>query len=97
MDKTEEQRRQQVLRTFVDDAGALRTFPARRAKRLVVLAHVAEAFEPGVRYPEDQVNEMLRPFHPDVAALRRYLVDEGLLRRTPGVYWRGESPAHVSA
>jgi hypothetical protein len=26
--------------------------------------------------------------HPDVAALRRYLVDEGLLTREAGVYWR---------
>ena len=30
----------------------------------------------------------LRAFHPDVAALRRYMVDEQLLDRADGVYWR---------
>ena len=31
---------------------------------------------------------MLKAFHPDVAALRRYLVEEGLLDREGGEYWR---------
>ena len=44
--------------------------------------------EPGVRYPEREVNALLAVWHPDVAALRRYLVDEGLLTREAGVYWR---------
>jgi hypothetical protein len=30
----------------------------------------------------------LQLFHPDFAALRRYLVDEGFLTREDGVYWR---------
>ena len=33
-------------------------------------------------YPEKEVNQRLALFHPDVAALRRYLVDDGLM--TPG-------------
>jgi hypothetical protein len=31
---------------------------------------------------------MLRKWHDDTAALRRYLVDEGLLDREAGEYWR---------
>jgi hypothetical protein len=54
----------------------------------VVLDRLSQEFEVGVRYPERQVNATLRRFHPDVAALRRYLVDEGLLDREAGVYWR---------
>jgi hypothetical protein len=88
-----DQHRQRVLRIFLDDSGALRTMPAKRSKRLVVLEHVAQVFEPGARYPEPEVNAKLEAFYPDVAALRRYLVDEGLLERTPGVYWRAaETP-----
>ena len=45
-------------------------------------------FEPGVRYPEREVNALLAVWHADVAALRRYLVDEGFLTREAGVYWR---------
>ena len=37
---------------------------------------------------EAEVNERLRRFHPDVAALRRYLVDDGFLDRAEGMYWR---------
>lgn len=62
--------------------------PTQRAKRLVVLERLALDFEPGVRYPEVEVNASLQRYHPDYAALRRYLVDEGLLARRAGVYWR---------
>lgn len=76
-----------VLSTFVRDS-RLVSIPAQRSKRLVVLEHLARVFEPGVRYPEREVNALLAAWHPDVAALRRYLVDEGLLTREAGVYWR---------
>src|SRR3954467_5245080 len=76
-----------VLSAFVRD-GRLVTIPPRRSKRLVVLHHLVRVFEPGVRYPEREVNALLGVWHADVAALRRYLVDEGLLSREAGVYWR---------
>ena len=76
-----------VLSAFVRD-GRLTSVPAQHSKRLVVLAHLVRVFEPGVRYPEREVNALLAVWHPDVAALRRYLVDEGLLTREAGVYWR---------
>ena len=76
-----------VLASFVRD-GRLVSIPAQRSKRIVVLQHLVRVFEPGVRYPEREVNALLAVWHPDVAALRRYLVDEGLLTREAGVYWR---------
>jgi hypothetical protein len=76
-----------VLATFVKE-GRIVTMPTRRTKRLVVLDHVAQSFEPGRTYPEPEVNEVLRTYHEDVAALRRYLVDEGFLTREAGTYWR---------
>ena len=68
--------------------GRLEQMPAKRSRRLVVLDQVARTFEPGYRYPEREVNDVLRTFWPDYAALRRYLVDEGFLDRADGVYWR---------
>jgi hypothetical protein len=76
-----------VLRTFLRD-GRLVSVPAQQSKRRVVLEHLVHVFEPGVRYPEREVNALLAAWHPDVAALRRYLVDEGLLTREAGIYWR---------
>ncbi len=80
-----------VLRAFVAD-GRLVAIPAARGKRRVILEHIATAFEPGVRYPEREVDAVLRTWHPDHAALRRYLVDEGLMTRDAGVYWRIGGP-----
>lgn len=55
--------------------------PSSRSKRLVVLERLGLEFEPGRRYDEHEVNEILARFHADHASLRRYLVDEGLLSR----------------
>ena len=66
----------------------LTKIPAGRNKRRLVLERLALEFEIGRHYPESAVNDVLRAFHPDVAALRRYLVDEELLDRADGVYWR---------
>ncbi len=76
-----------VLRTFFRD-GRLTEIPAKESKRRIVLERIALEFEPGVRYDEPTVNALVGRFHNDYAALRRYLVDEGLLSREGGRYWR---------
>jgi hypothetical protein len=76
-----------ILQRFMP-GGRLLSLPRNRTKRLVILDHLAGLFEPGVRYSEPEVNAMLQPVHEDYAALRRYLVDEDLLSREAGIYWR---------
>lgn len=76
------------LRPYVRD-GRITVLPARRTVRLLLLDEVAQAFEPGRRYEEAAVNEILKALYDDHATLRRYLVDEDLMSRTPdGTYWR---------
>jgi hypothetical protein len=75
------------LRVFLGDKG-IETIPAKHSRRLLLLDRIAQAFEPGLRYPERQVNDFLGMLHPDYAALRRYLVDEEFLSRSHGEYWR---------
>ena len=41
----------QVLSRFLTDDGRLGTMPTKRSKRLVVLDHIAQRFEPGRTYP----------------------------------------------
>ena len=79
--------RARVLRAFVRD-GRLISIPAVHGKRLVVLDWLVQRFEPGRRFSEPTVNRALSEVHPDVAALRRYLVDDGFLERDGGEYWR---------
>lgn len=73
---------------FLDEDGRLRALPRRRAPRLAILDVLAGEFEPGVRYPEDAVNDALTRFHPDYCTLRRLLVEEDFLDRQDGIYWR---------
>ncbi len=77
----------QVLRNYLVD-GKLTHIPSNRGKRRVVLDFLAGQFEPGRIYPEEQVNYLLGRFHVDYAALRRYLVEEELVERREGFYWR---------
>jgi hypothetical protein len=83
-----------VLRAFLRD-GRLVSIPTARSKRLVVLDHIAKVFDIGVRYPEREVDALLRAFHDDYAALRRYLVDEGFLAREHAEYWRSGGSVDV--
>jgi hypothetical protein len=76
-----------VLRAFVRD-GRLTSIPSAWGKRRIVLEWLAQRFEPGRRYSEAMVNLSLGQVHPDTAALRRYLVDDGFLARDHGEYWR---------
>jgi len=84
-----------VLRAFVSE-GRLVAIPATRGKRLVILEHMVAAFEPGMKYPEREVDAVLRAWHPDYVSLRRYLIDEGLMAREDGVYWRTGGPVDLS-
>ena len=77
----------QVLARFFS-GDRLVEIPGSHAKRRIVLERLAMEFEPGLRYQEPEVNFTLQMWHPDYAALRRYLVDEGFMDRADGAYWR---------
>ena len=77
----------QRLRVFTRN-GRIVTMPAKLSRRRLLLDKIAQGFEPGVRYPEARVSQFLGAIYADYAALRRYLVDEELLSRSGGEYWR---------
>lgn len=77
---------QRVLANFFEGERLVR-IPAQHGKRLIVLRYLAETvFEPGREYPEKELNQALALRHPDVASLRRYLVDEGFMTRSASIY-----------
>jgi predicted transcriptional regulator len=89
-----------VLRAFVR-GGRLLGMPASRSRRVIVLEHIVQSFEPGVDYPEPEVNAMLTEWTAgsgvDHVTVRRYLIDEDLLRRVDGIYRRSGGWTDVSA
>jgi hypothetical protein len=82
---TDEER---VIRAFVKD-GRLVSIPAKPRKRELLLPYLLDVAFPDDRdYEEREVNQRLALLHRDVAALRRYLVDGGLMTRDAGIYRR---------
>jgi hypothetical protein len=62
--------------------GRLVSIPHSGKRRQLLLETLAERFEPGRLYTEQDVREKLSMVHDDHATLRRYLVDDGLLQRS---------------
>jgi hypothetical protein len=85
-----------VLRDFFEGE-RLKEIPASRKKRSVILRRLAHEFQPGTRYRETEVNEVLKRHHADPATLRRELVGAGLLQRTQSVYWRSVPESDTSS
>jgi hypothetical protein len=76
---------ERIIRAFFRD-GRLVSIPARQGKRLVILRELRErCFAEDRDYREKDVNMRLALVHPDVAALRRYLVDAKLMARSNGI------------
>jgi hypothetical protein len=81
-----------VINTFCEADGRIRQFPAQQKKFEAILRYVIRAFEPGVRYPEKQVNEILKKYSDDTATLRRGFIEYKMMQRMGGggEYWLSE-------
>jgi hypothetical protein len=84
-----------VLKNFLNADGTLKQIPPMGNKLVIILNFIVDAFAFDTNYTEKEVNTILRRFHIDTAALRRYLVDYGLMNReSDGTrYWRVKEEA----
>ena len=84
-----------VLKNYLNADGTLKQIPPMGNKLLIILNFIVDAFAFDTNYTEKEVNTILRRFHLDTAALRRYLVDNGLMAREgDGTrYWRVKEEA----
>lgn len=82
---------------FLDDEGRVKTWPAKRAMQNLIIEYVSEKFEYGRIYSEKEVNAILGYWHTfgDYFILRRGLIEEGFMVRTPNgaEYRRAEGTA----
>ena len=86
-----------VLQTFAP-AGRVERLPIQAKKRRLLLEEFAALLEPGVVYPEEQLNRLFGAHHADYCTVRRELVDSGLLIREAQVYhlnpvWQAAGPS----
>lgn len=87
--------RQKILRAFFE-YGKLKSLPAQRKKKLVVLEEIVKAFEKNRIYTEREVNLIIADYFDDFCTIRRDMISEGLMERSSEGYWRIEktdSPA----
>jgi hypothetical protein len=84
-----------VLKNYLNADGTLKQIPSAQNRLLIILNFVVDAFAFDTNYTEKEVNTILRRFHLDTAALRRYLVDYGLMAREGdgSRYWRVKEEA----
>ena len=86
----QEEDARKVLKNYLNPDGTIKQIPQMGNKLLIILNFIVDAFSFDANYTEKEVNTILRRFHLDTAALRRYLVDYGLMaRESDGTrYWR---------
>lgn len=81
---------------FLDSEGRLKIFPSKRKDRLAALIFLTGRFEPGRRYAESEVNDLLYAAHAfaDPCLLRRELYNHHLLdrERNGSAYWLPAEP-----
>jgi pyridoxal 5'-phosphate synthase pdxT subunit len=79
------------LEPFIDAQGRFTQWPVKQSLQLAIVANLASVFEPGRRYTEREVNDLLDTRHTfrDAALLRRLLVELGYIERRPdgAAYW----------
>lgn len=76
-----------VLDVFLE-GDRITAIPTGYKKRLVILKWLVSHFEEDVQYSEKQVNEIIQRHNPDYCTFRREFIDNNLMERESGVYWR---------
>jgi hypothetical protein len=68
--------------------GTLIAIPVKSAKKIAVLQRIAKDLSPAERYPEKVLNQIISKYHDDTAAIRRHMIEYGILDRdSESVYW----------
>jgi hypothetical protein len=73
---------------FFRPDGTLTSIPVKAAKNIAVLKVIASKLSPDTKYPEKELNAIIANFHDDTAAIRRHMIEFGILERDmESVYW----------
>lgn len=75
--------RVKTIETYMDKTGALKQFPAREKKKIILLGEIMKNFKVGSEYTEAEVNRVLkRIYEEDYPTIRRALIEYGFMDRT---------------
>ncbi|NWF64922.1 MAG: DUF2087 domain-containing protein [Chloroflexi bacterium] len=88
-DEALDEKSKKALKAHLNPDGSIKQIPA-PPKLQVILAYLIQFFEFDTIYSEKEVNTIIKRFNEDSAALRRDLVDAGMMarERDGSKYWR---------
>lgn len=78
-----------TIETYMDKNGALKSYPAKEKKKIIILNEIAKNFSKGKTYSEKEVNRILKRIYEDYPTIRRALIEYGFIERTNDCssYW----------
>ncbi|WP_035292902.1 DUF2087 domain-containing protein [Clostridium sp. KNHs214] len=81
--------RKSTIKIYMDESGAIKTFPAKEKKKLIILSEIVKNFSKGKKYSEKEINRILKRIYEDYATIRRSLIEYGFLERSDDCssYW----------
>jgi predicted transcriptional regulator len=92
-DERIEQYREKVVRTFFKK-NKLVQIPAQYKKRVIILKEMLKRFQPGKKYSEQAVNDLISQMYNDHCLIRREMIDAGIMKRENNEYWLAEPENH---
>jgi len=85
LNERDENYRKKVIESFFE-YGKLKSIPAQRKKKRIILEEIAKSFESDKIYTEKEVNIIIAEFHDDFCTIRRDMISEKLMDRENGKY-----------
>lgn len=81
--------RESTIKNYMDESGAIKTFPAKEKKKIIILSEVVKNFSKGKKYSEKEINRVLQRIFEDYATIRRAMVEYGFIERSNDCssYW----------
>lgn len=81
-----------AIKSYMDETGAIKTYPAKEKKKIIVLSEIVKNFQKGKKYNEKELNRILKRIYSDYATIRRALIEYGFFERSNDCssYWLKE-------
>lgn len=77
-----DEEREKTLKTYMNENGSLKQFPAKEKKKIILLREIMKNFQHNKEYGENEVNQILENIYSDFPTLRRALIEYGFLERS---------------
>ncbi|WP_167956995.1 DUF2087 domain-containing protein [Anaerosporobacter faecicola] len=77
-----DQEREKTIKTYMTEEGAIKQYPSKEKKKIIILGEIMKNFVRGRDYSEAEVNKVLKRMYDDYPTLRRALIEYGFFDRS---------------